>query len=77
MEDRVATIRKTRPESLRVRVRSDDEADDVRGFCKMFGIRCIIDIDPTRPKDTTALDHALSPPGVRPPGRITRKKGET
>ena len=56
----MATNPKTKPAPLRVRVCSDDDAIAIRAFCREFGIRCVIDIDPTRPEDTRALDKALA-----------------
>jgi hypothetical protein len=46
-------------------------------MCRDFGIRCVIEIDPTRPPDTSAIDDALRPPGFQRPARPVRKKGET
>jgi hypothetical protein len=75
-EDLVATNRPTKPAALRVRVRSEDDADDLRGFCRQFGLRCTIEVDPSRPEDTTALDDAMTPPGA-PRASRSLKKGET
>ena len=60
-----------------MRVCDDEDAVAVGAMCRDFGIRCIIDIDPTRPPDTSAIDDALRPPELRRPARASRKKGET
>lgn len=57
----MATKPKTKLAPLRVRVCTDDDAVLIRAFCREFGVRCVIDIDPTKPEDTTALDKVLAP----------------
>lgn len=56
----MATKPKTNAGPLRVRLCTDDDAIAIRALCREFGIRCVIEIDPTRPEDTRALDRAFT-----------------